>query len=214
MNNTNDLHRFQIENRVWKKINTVNTPPAIDSHRAVVYNGRMIVGMGYSEGEYNSKIYQLNFSNMEWRCLFNPKSHKSIEYPRARANCSFNLSNRSIYIYGGKDFSTIFDDLWKFDIESSKYSQISLLNPLPGRFGHSGVIHEGRIFIFGGTRGVAHQKNDLIIIDIEKMYIHTCWIDSQEERLRSREDHSPVVKKSRRDSVKKFGVDFCDSENH
>jgi hypothetical protein len=77
---------------------------------------------------------------------------------------------------------------------------------LPGRFGHSGVIHEGKIFIFGGTKGVAHEKNDLVVIDIEKKYIYTCWADSQEERLRNKEEFSPAVKKSRRDSAKKFGV--------
>jgi hypothetical protein len=29
-----------------------------------------------------------------------------------------------------------------------------------------------------------------------------------------KEEHSPIVKKSRRDSVKKFGVEFYDHENH
>lgn len=48
MNNTNELHSFHIENRNWKKIATKNTPLAIDSHKAVIFNGGMIVGMGYS----------------------------------------------------------------------------------------------------------------------------------------------------------------------
>lgn len=64
MNNTNELHRFHTESRTWKKIGTKNTPLAIDSHKAVLSNGSMIVGMGYSEGEYNSKIYELNLSTM------------------------------------------------------------------------------------------------------------------------------------------------------
>jgi len=93
---------------------------------------------------------------MEWKCLFNAKSHKNTEYPKARAHGSFNLQNKSIYIYGGKDFNYIFLDLWKFDLETNKYSQIELVNPLPGRFGHSGVIYNNKLLIFGGTKGVAH----------------------------------------------------------
>jgi hypothetical protein len=53
---------------------------------------------------------------MEWKCLFNPKSQKNSQYPSPRAHGSFNLHNKAIYIYGGKDFNSIFDDLWKFDI--------------------------------------------------------------------------------------------------
>lgn len=64
MNNTNELHRFHIESRTWKKIVTKNTPVNIDSHKAVIFDDQMIVGMGYSEGEYNSKIYKLNLSTM------------------------------------------------------------------------------------------------------------------------------------------------------
>lgn len=59
-------------------------------------------------------------------------------------------------MYGGKDFNNIFDDLWKFDLLTNKFTQIALSNPLPGRFGHSGVVYDSKLFIFGGTKGVTH----------------------------------------------------------
>jgi N-acetylneuraminic acid mutarotase len=49
MNNTNSLHKFDLEQRKWKKIETVNTPGPIDSHKAIISNDKMIIGMGYSE---------------------------------------------------------------------------------------------------------------------------------------------------------------------
>lgn len=113
----------------------------MDSHRACLYGDKMIVGMGYSDGDYNSKILELNFPTLEWRCLFAPKSGRKNDYPKPRAHGSFNLLGDSLYIYGGKDFGTIFDDLWKFDLQTCKYTKLVLLNPLPGRFGHSGVIY-------------------------------------------------------------------------
>jgi hypothetical protein len=48
---------------------------------------------------------------------------------------------------------------------------------------------------------------------LENGVIHTCWIDSQEERLKVKEENNPIIKKSRRDSVKKFGIEFYDNEN-
>jgi N-acetylneuraminic acid mutarotase len=57
MNNTNELHEFDISLNIWRKILTKNTPPAIDSHKACLYQDKMIIGLGYSENDYNSKIY-------------------------------------------------------------------------------------------------------------------------------------------------------------
>jgi hypothetical protein len=36
----------------------------------------MIVGLGYSEGEYNPNIYALNLNTLTWRTIFNPKEQK------------------------------------------------------------------------------------------------------------------------------------------
>ena len=49
MSNTNSLHTFDLEQGKWKKIETINTPRPLDSHKAVIFNDKMIVGMGYSE---------------------------------------------------------------------------------------------------------------------------------------------------------------------
>ena len=213
MDSTNSLHLFDFNLSEWKKLAPKSSPPNMDSHRACLYGDKMIVGMGYSDGDYNSKVLELNLSTLEWRCLFAPKNGKTNDYPKPRAHGSFNLLGDALYIYGGKDFGTIFDDLWKFDLQTCKYTKIELLNPLPGRFGHSGVIYEDRLFIFGGTKGVTHERNDLISIDLANKFTAICWADSQEERARAKEEHSPVMKKSRRDSVKKFGVEFNENSS-
>jgi hypothetical protein len=60
------------------------------------------------------------------------------------------------------------------------------------------------MFIFGGTKGVTHERNDLIAIDLISKTIKTCWVDSQDEKKKMKEEpNSPLVKKSRRDSAKK-----------
>ena len=42
------------------------------------------------------------------------------------------------------------------------------------------MIYDDKIFIFGGTQGVTHERNDLISINIAKENVYTCWADSQE----------------------------------
>jgi hypothetical protein len=36
----------------------------------------MIIGLGYSEGEYNPNLYALNLNNLSWRIIYNAKQHK------------------------------------------------------------------------------------------------------------------------------------------
>jgi len=37
INNTNSLHKFNIETQEWKIVKTKNPPKAIDSHRVCLY---------------------------------------------------------------------------------------------------------------------------------------------------------------------------------
>jgi hypothetical protein len=41
----------------------------------------MIVGLGYSENEYNSQIYSLNLDTLTWNTLFNGKNAQLHSYP-------------------------------------------------------------------------------------------------------------------------------------
>lgn len=75
---------------------------------------------------------------------------------------------------------------------------------IAGRFGHCAIVDDGKMYIFGGTRGVTHERNDLVVIDLVTTSARTCWVDSQEERTKIREDSiCSLIKKSRRDSAKK-----------
>lgn len=35
------------------------------------------------------------------------------------------------------------------------------------RSGHCACVYEGRLVVFGGTTGVTHERNDLVVYDVE-----------------------------------------------
>lgn len=61
------------------------------------------------------------------------------------------------------------NDVWYFDTSSQNWSQINpgedSYNPAP-RSGHTAVLHNGKMYIFGGLFKLQHELNDLIAYDI------------------------------------------------
>lgn len=94
-------------------------------------------------------------------------------------------SSKSIYLFGGYDGSAWLNDLWKFDIESQRWTCIqesSLLSdndeqmdtdtagvrgkvPSP-RFGYVSVVHDEKLVLFGGFDG-SRWLSDMYVFDFQ-----------------------------------------------
>lgn len=66
------------------------------------------------------------------------------------------------------------------------------------------------MIIFGGTTGITHERNDLLVYNIEKNYWQRYWTDEQSERNEEKSVEKEIVsrslKKLRSNSVtKKMG---------
>lgn len=138
----------------------------------------MITALGYSQHEYNGNIYSLDLDTLFWAVLFDSK-HSKVQHPEPRSKGSCCLHEDEIIIYGGKDTYNIFADVWSFNLKSLTFKKIELNTEIEGRFGHCAIVEANRMFIFGGTRGVTHERNDLVVIDLGKNTAQTCWVDSQ-----------------------------------
>lgn len=83
--------------------------------------------------------------------------------PEARTDHIMVLHSASIYIFGGYNGSSRFNDLCQYDIRSKRWNRIDAKGTTPSRrFGHSGVVHaaSNRLIIFGGWDG-RDTLNDL-----------------------------------------------------
>ena len=92
--------------------------------------------------------------------------------PRALGLFSVNVIDNKVYLYGG--LSTSFNnDIWCYDIAFNKWEKIKCKNskndePVP-RFGHSSIIINNNLIIFGGETPKNNLKpiEDLIVYNIE-----------------------------------------------
>ena len=61
---------------------------------------------------------------------------------------------RYAYLYGGRDGSTVFDDLWRFDLQADTWTQLSPKNVPPARFGHTATwVPKVGLVVFSGQAG-------------------------------------------------------------
>ncbi|NUM34338.1 MAG: hypothetical protein HUU50_07330 [Candidatus Brocadiae bacterium] len=75
------------------------------------------------------------------------------DIPSARYGHSVVKIGDNIYIFGGRNSTTLFQDLYVYKINENDFDLLSPEsgNELPPkRFGHAAVLYSGRIYIFGG----------------------------------------------------------------
>ena len=98
--------------------------------------------------------------------------------PIARAGHVALFNNGILYVHGGKDDeNNKLNDLWKFDMATRVWTELvtedrnmlgGAVSKVPvARSGHSAVLYEGYICIFGGIFEVTKELNDLQLYDIE-----------------------------------------------
>lgn len=62
--------------------------------------------------------------------------------------------------------------MWGFDIAAKKWMELPHANdnyrPTP-RSGHSAVVHNNKMYIFGGLLELTKELNDLVVFDFETM---------------------------------------------
>lgn len=111
----------------------------------------------------------------QWKLVepADPAAPKPIE----RAGHAAVFHAGALYVFGGKDDENLkLNDMWKFDMTTRVWTELVTedVNMLGGavskipiaRSGHSAVIYEGYICIFGGIFEVTKELNDLQLYDI------------------------------------------------
>ena len=160
----------------WKEIKTLIKPHERESFGMCNHGNRVYIFGGYCDKKYFNDLWFLDINmkcidKLNWINVDNNDSDK----PVARAYHSLNYYDGKLYIiggygpYGGKYLS----DLWEYDIQKNKYSQISLDSKiLPSISRHKTVIYNERMLIFGGISkdkgtGVWSYYNDMYSFDLK-----------------------------------------------
>eukprot|EP00392_Amoebophrya_sp_AT5.2_P010688 g10753.t1 len=150
----NDIYQFDVESRTWSMLQEVaGTPPSARSgSKAVVHSDSIYFFGGYTkkDGEYFQDLYSFHIPQSYWRKITPTSGH----VPPARTDHSCCNYGPNIYVFGGFDGKSRFDDLQKFSVAENKWEKIRQGDNTPmGRFGHSACMYGPSMFVFGGWNG-------------------------------------------------------------
>jgi hypothetical protein len=79
-----------------------------------------------------------------WRNL------QTVNPPPPRFDCSLDVYQERLILFGGQDGSTIFGDLWQFHIPSMTWEQLTFPNAPSPRFAHATAFSTTQLWLFGG----------------------------------------------------------------
>lgn len=148
-------------------------PEGIDSHTAILSEeekqNKVLIYGGYIGSKKSSKLFEYTIDTCKWE----EKVTKSKIKPQERSGHSAIFYQNCMYIFGGlgADFE-VRNDLWKYDIAKEEWLEIipSQGNeseiPRP-RSGHSAIIFESAMYIFGGNLGPLQECNDFFFLDLK-----------------------------------------------
>jgi N-acetylneuraminic acid mutarotase len=163
-----DLFQFDIASSSWSQVQTRGAlPPRRSGALGVVDDNRMYIFGGYDgrDGNYFNDLFFFNFETQRWDEMPSVLGDR----PEARTDHIMVLHSSKIYIFGGYNGSSRFNDLCEYAVEKKRWRQIEATGVVPSRrFGHSGVVHSAsnRLIVFGGWDG-RDTLNDLFEFNFE-----------------------------------------------
>lgn len=157
-----DLFAFDIGSSAWSQVQTQGIlPPRRSGALGVVHEQKMFIFGGYDgrDGNYFNDLYYFNFDSQRWDEMPSAIGDR----PEARTDHIMVLHKNCIYVFGGYNGTSRFNDLCGYDMDAKRWDHVDTSGDVPSRrFGHSGVVHaaSNRLIVFGGWDG-RDTLNDL-----------------------------------------------------
>jgi len=160
----NQLFSLDFETMAWARIHSDIAPLPRCSHAAAVSESRKML---YVFGGYGGKIN--NYFNDLW--AYNFQTQKWIEMP-CRGNAPSPRSrmrmiewDEKLFMFGGWDKTSHFEDLFQYDIASGIWTKMNIGDSHDDSFKigqHSMTCHDNILYIFGGYNAkLKKSTNDL-----------------------------------------------------
>lgn len=148
----NDIYRYEVATRNWICIEPVTgaAPSARSGSKAVVCRDSIFFFGGYTkkDGDYFNELFEFNIPRALWTRIEVAKK------PTVRTDHSCVVYEASLYIFGGFDGRSRFQDLHQYSIEDRSWQEVQTSSSTPmGRFGHTAVTYRTGMFVFGGWNG-------------------------------------------------------------
>eukprot|EP01064_Diplonema_japonicum_P013587 TRINITY_DN21139_c0_g1_i1.p1 TRINITY_DN21139_c0_g1~~TRINITY_DN21139_c0_g1_i1.p1 ORF type:complete len:409 (+),score=52.18 TRINITY_DN21139_c0_g1_i1:46-1272(+) len=166
------LFKQKLNSHVVKEGKAKDTPQPRFGHTAVVHKGTMIV-FGGRDNKCFDDLWLLCLTTKTWKSV-----DQSAQKPIPRAGHTAVVHNDIMYIFGGvADHAGVhnwwLNDLWALNLKTYEWSRIPSLGCLTPdrRKGHTAVVHNNKMYVFGGGQDDANNSlllfNDIWELDFE-----------------------------------------------
>ena len=138
-------------------------PGPLAHHSSVEYGGKMYL-FGGSNLEYdNQHLFALDLKSYEWR-IVKTSGEKA---PKTRDEHTAVVHEKQMIVYGGFVEGAIQNDMWPLNLETFTWSEVPQGEQRPpARAGHSMVLAENALWVFGGKDEENNKLNDLWRFDL------------------------------------------------
>jgi len=161
-----DFHRFHLEECAWSVVRCIGSAPTPrGGHTAVVHRDRMLVFGGCDGWNYFNDCFTFDFIAAEWAPV---RVTGTAPGPRSAPASVIHEGQGAMYVFGGYDGARSLNDLFRFDLASSQWSQVRVTGQPPSpRGGHTAVVYGDTLYAFGGKSGRS-PFNDLCSFEFER----------------------------------------------
>eukprot|EP00794_Sanderia_malayensis_P020013 gene20013-21974_t len=183
-----DIHTLNTDTLEWKHLEVTGKAPPRSYHSCNLVNEELLIFGGVFPNPdpvpdgCSNDVYFFNTVSNSW---YQPIV--SGERPRPRSGHSANLVQGKLFIFGGWDAPTCFNDLWTLDLVLMNFQSVETTGQAPlHRSWHGSLLtrDEQRIVIHGGYNGI-QALNDVYTLRLASM----TWSKISNDKLAARAGH-------------------------
>jgi hypothetical protein len=182
---TNSFLKYSLESGEYHLLNESMSKnfviPCLSHHTMTLMGDKIIIYGGKTEtGDASGDSFLYNLSTEEWSktCYIGASSpttkskHNSFNNlaPKRYGHTAVGIGDNTIFVFGGTDGTTYYNDLHIFDTASFTWITTKTHGQAPSpRSGHSCVLYgTNMLFVFGGGNDMK-LFNDLFVLNIDSM---------------------------------------------
>lgn len=160
------LYLLNTSTRHWSRALPAGPRPSGRyGHSLNILGSKIFIFGGQVEGYFMNDLSafdlnQLQMANNRWEILLQSDASPSI--PAARTNHTVITYNDKMYLFGGTNGFEWFNDVWCYDPQVNKWSQLDCIGYIPSRReGHAAALVDDVMYIFGGRTEEGTDLGDL-----------------------------------------------------
>ncbi|TQV93112.1 cell polarity protein (Tea1) [Cordyceps javanica] len=160
------LYLLNTSTRHWSRALPAGPRPSGRyGHSLNILGSKIYIFGGQVEGYFMNDLSafdlnQLQMANNRWEILLQSDTSPSI--PAARTNHTVITYNDKMYLFGGTNGFEWFNDVWCYDPQVNKWSQLDCIGYIPSRReGHAAALVDDVMYIFGGRTEEGTDLGDL-----------------------------------------------------